>query len=326
MREHDDILVFTEFKDGHPLKVGLEILSRARGLADELGCNLYALVLTDMAQDIEDLFRYGADRVYVCMDKRLRYYVGEYFSEMAVSLVKDIMPYSFIIGATSLGSMFAPEAAARLRTGLAAHVIDYRIDQSNNLVQVVPSFGSRVAAEIVTPTVRPQMSTVRPGTFSLKEDLRRPSIVQLDPTELDYITPRVTPIDFEEAIPEGMPLEEAEVVVVGGGGIETREDWEKLKQLSELLNGALGCTRPIVDNGWSDEAHMVGTSGKTIKPKVYIGVAVSGSSHHIAGMKDSGLVIAINKDENAPIFDVADIKIVADYKEVLPELINSLKR
>lgn len=326
MREHDDILVFTEFKDGRPLNVGLEILSKARGLADELGCNLYALVLTDMAEDMEDLFRYGADRVYACTDKRLKYYVGEYFSEIAVSLVKDIMPYSFIIGATSMGSMFAPEVAARLKTGLAAHVIDYRINEEGDLVQIVPSFGGRVAAEIITPNIRPQMSTVRPGTFSLKEDPRKRSIVQLDPTELDYITPRVTPIDFEEAIPEGMPLEDAEVVVVGGGGIETKEDWERLRELSMLLNGALGCTRPIVDRGWSDEAHMVGTSGKTIKPRVYIGVAVSGSSHHITGMKDSGLVIAINKDENAPIFDVADIKIVADYKEVLKALISSLKR
>ncbi|MDI6600402.1 MAG: electron transfer flavoprotein subunit alpha/FixB family protein [Thermoanaerobacteraceae bacterium] len=325
MRDHEDILVFTEFKDGHPLKVGLEILSKARGLADEMSGGLYAMVLTDRADGFDMLFKYGADRVYAGIDESFRYYTGAYFSRMAVSLVENIKPYAFIIGATAMGSMFAPEVAAYLKTGLAAHVIDYKIDHAGNLVQVVPSFGSRVAAEILTPHSRPQMSTVRPGTFELKENLRNGSIVHLDTSELDYIAPRVTPLGFEEVKPEGMPLEDAEVVVVGGGGIETREDWENLKELSRLLNGALGCTRPIVDKGWSDEAHMVGTSGKTIKPKVYIGIAVSGSSHHITGMKDSGLVIAINKDENAPIFDVADIRIVADYKEILPALLSMIK-
>jgi electron transfer flavoprotein alpha subunit len=316
----DNIMVFVEYRDEKPLKVGLEMLSKARELADEKGSHLYALVLTDRAKDTEMLFKYGADAVYLAEDERLKYY-NPLFSAITLRVLREIEPYAFLVGATALGSMLAPEVAAHLRTGLAAHVIDLRLDEE--LVQVVPSFGGRIAAEIITPETRPKMSTVKPGTFRLVERPREGRIVRVD-TSLPE-DKRIRVKGFERIEPRGIPVEEADVVVVGGGGIESEKDWGMLRELADLLNGALGCTRPVVDKTWSDEGHMVGTSGKNIRPKVYIGIGVSGSAHHTCGMKDAGIVIAVNKDKNAPIFDIADLRVIGDYREILPALLSRLR-
>jgi len=314
-----NLLVFAEYRDGEPLRVGLEILSKARELADERDFDLCALVLTDRVDDAEALSRYGADLICVCTDESFGHY-GHGFIGTALDVVRELDPYAFIIGATALGSMLAPEVAAHLRTGLAAHVIDYRWDE--DLIQVVPSFGGRIAAEIVTRTT-PRMSTVKPGTFSMIERRGRGELksVKVRKPEQD----RIRFEGFERIEPKGRPIEDAGVVVVGGGGVESEKDWGMLKELAELLNGALGCTRPVADRSWSDEEHMVGTSGKIVKPAAYIGIGVSGSAHHTCGMKDSGIVIAINRDRNAPIFDTADLRVVADYRDVLPVLLTKLR-
>jgi electron transfer flavoprotein alpha subunit len=220
----------------------------------------------------------------------------------------------------------APRLAARLNTGLSAHCLDLQWDAQGNLLQMVPGWGGGVVATIKCSEHRPQMATVMPGVMQKWEPSPRyGETVYLSITEdLDMSGPRVIEVHREKQ--PALPLEQAEVVVAGGWGLGGPEGWKFLQELAGLLGGAVGATRPPVDAGWVSEEQMIGQSGKTVRPRLYIGVAISGMSHHVVGMDRSEFVVAINTDPQAPIFAAADIAIVGDYREILPPLLDAIRQ
>jgi electron transfer flavoprotein alpha subunit len=235
-------------------------------------------------------------------------------------------PDILLFGATAMGMELAPRLAARLGTGLSAHCIDLRMAENGNLLQVVPGWGGGVLATIECPERRPQMATVMPGAFRKPEPLAQSGdVVALDiGDDLDLSGPSVLETRREERV--GVPLEAADVVVAGGWGIGTPDGWNLVEGLAAELGGAVGATRPPVDEGWAREEQMIGQSGRTIRPRLYIGLGISGMMHHVVGMDESGEVIAINTDPKAAIFDVSDVAVVGDYRQIVPALIEEIRR
>ena len=248
------------------------------------------------------------------------------YAPVITKLVKRENPDIFLFGATAIGSELGPTVAARLKTGVAAHCVDMRIDENENLIADVPSFGGKILGEILCPDTRPQMASVKPGIFVQgEEEQREPDIINIDVSEINPEEFPLKAVGLEKKEIEGVPLDKAEIVFCGGYGLGSKENWDKLEKLASLLGGAAACTRPVVDEGWAPGEHvMVGTSGKSIRPKAYIGFGISGATHHICGMKDSSLVISINRDKEAPIFEVSDAGIASDLNKILDELITRL--
>ena len=248
------------------------------------------------------------------------------YTDVLARACRERRPAVLLFGATSLGVELAPRLAARLKTGLSAHCIDLQWDANGNLLQMVPGWGGGVVATIRCPDHRPQIATVMPGVMKKCESSGRSRrVITLNVGEdLDVSGPRVVSVERQE--PQTRPLEAAEVVVAGGWGIGGPEGWKLLEELAGLLGGAVGATRPPVDEGWAAEEQMIGQSGKTIRPRLYIGVGISGMSHHVVGMDGSELVVAINSDPNAPLFEVADICITGDFREIIPPLLDELRR
>jgi len=328
--EYNDIWIYAEHSKGKILPVYTELLTKAKELSEEMdtGSKVCAVIFgSGLKKIVEELASTGADKVYVMEDERLSLYNPDYYSHAFKILIEKHKPDIVLIGATALGSELAPTVAAKVKTGLAAHCIDLKINENNELVQVVPAFGGRVLGEIYTPNTRPQIASIKPGAF-VRKSLPKASgqVIVESPQCLDDIESRIKTIGVYKEEVKGIPVEDADVVICGGYGVGCKENWELLKELAGLLNGSVGCTRPSLDEGWADsEDSMIGTSGKSIRPKVYMGFGISGATHHICGMKDSGLIININKDKDAKIFDVSDIKVVGDVKTILKALINKIK-
>ena len=322
------IWVYAEQKADGLAGVVAELLGEACRLTqgnDEIGAVLIGHEVGDMAQEAISL---GADKVYVADNVDLKIYNNETYSRIIEHIVQEEKPDIVLIGATSTGCDLASTLGARLGTGVAAHCVGLEINTDGNLVQIVPSFGGKVMAEILCPVHRPQMATIKPGVFEpgAQKSVGSGEVVFVDVAEvLRNYQPKIEALEVHHRPPVGKPLEQAEVVVAGGWGIGSREDWQLIESLATALDGAVGCTRPAVDEGWAAGEHMmIGTSGKTIKPKVYIGIGVSGAAHHLCGMKDAGTIISINNNPEATIFDISDIKVVADFKKILPILIQKL--
>lgn len=270
----------------------------------------------------------GVDSVIRASHEKLASYHPDYCADTLVRLAKTYDPDVIFAAATPIGSELAPTVAAKLGTGLAAHCADLCVDEKGGLVTIIPAFGGKLLGEIMIPEKRPAMATVKPGVFARK-DVPAPAsvtVIDADVSFLDAASSKITPLGIEaEAAVQGK-IEEAEIVVCAGLGIRSHENWEKVNKLAALLQGAVGYTRPVVDMGYIDhEEGLIGTSGKMIHPKLYIGFGVSGATHHVCGMKDSALVINIKSDEKAPAFDVSDYKLVGDSGAVLDELLSLLK-
>jgi len=324
-----DIWVFIEQNQGQPANVSLELLNEAAAMKNKMsspGSVVAVVIGSDTEQLVKVCMEYGAERVYKAEDKRLSLYNPEYYASIIVKLIEEHDPHILLFGATYIGSQLAPMVAARVKTGVAAHSIELKIDADDNLVAVVPAFGGKVLGDILIPNHRPQMASIKPGILNKAE--KRPvegKIEEVDLSFLDSIAAPLKPIRLCREEVKGVPLEEAEVVVCGGFGVGDKEHWSMLEKLAEKLGGAVGCTRPAVDEGWAEGEHlMIGTSGKSIRPKVYIGFGISGATHHICGMKDSGVIISINKDENSEIFKVSDFGLVGDARGILPLLLERL--
>ena len=323
------IWVYAEQKADGLASVVAELLGEARRIAqgnDEVGAVLIGHEVEDIARETICL---GADKVYVADNTDLKIYNNETYSRILEHLAREENPDIVLIGATSVGGDLAPTLAARLGTGVAAHCVGLKINADGHLVQIVPSFGGKVMAEILCPVHRPQMATIKSGVFEPGERQGASSgqVISVDVAEiLQSYQPRIEALGVHCRPPEGKPLEQAEVVVAGGWGIGSQEDWQLIENLAAALDGAVGCTRPALDEGWAAGEHMmIGTSGKTIKPKVYVGIGISGAAHHLCGMKDAGTIISINNDAKAAIFDVSDIKVVEDFKKIVPLLIQKLQ-
>lgn len=325
------IWVYAEVTNGKIAGVTYELLGKARELAKDLGGEqeIAVILLGSGVKDLAvTLFKYGVNKVFVGDNPRLALYQHTTYAPLITELVKKEAPEIFLIGATAIGSDLGPTLAAILKTGIAAHCIDLRIGNDGQLVAVVPAFGGKILGDIFCPKVRPQMASVKPGIFT-KPDICwvEGSIAEIDLTPLEKANPGLKALSICREEPKGLPLEDADLVVCGGYGLGSKENWVLLEQLAEVLGGAAACTRPAIDEGWAPGEHiMIGTSGKSVRPKIYLGFGISGATHHLCGMKDSGLIISVNKDEDAPLFESSDVAVVGDLDKILPLLVEELKK
>jgi electron transfer flavoprotein alpha subunit len=324
--EKPQIWVFMEQRGGVLHEVGLELLGKARELAEGSGSTVAAVLLgAQVAPLIERVMAHRADTVLVAEHPELEPYRLLPYTAVLAQACREQQPAILLFGATSLGVELAPRLAARLNTGLAAHCIDLTLAENGELLQLVPGWGGNVVASIRCPQHRPQMATVMPGVMKkLTPVAHSGRIVNLEVGDLDDAGPAVLKVQREE--PQALPLEAAEVVVAGGWGLGGPEGWQLVEELAGLLGGAVGATRPPVDAGWAQEEQMIGQSGKTVRPRLYIGVGISGMSHHVVGMDGAEFVVAINADPKAALFEVADICIVGDFREIIPPLMEEIRQ
>ena len=318
------VWVIAEQADGRILTVSFQLIGQARKLADELGSPVEVVLLGDkLDEQIQPLFAAGADRVYLGNAPGLAFYQPEVYAEIIVKLAQERQPNIVLIGSTFMGRELAPLAAARLGTGLTAHCIDLALDENGILEQRVPAYGGLIS--IVCPQRRPQMATVAKGVFPVPEldETRTGEIVPLEaPNDLPC---RIQTLEIVREEPKGMPLESAPIVVAGGAGAGDAEGWHQIAELAKALNAALGCTRPVVDEGWAGLETMIGQSGKMVSPELYIGVGLSGELQHTVGIADAQIMVAINNDPKSPVFEQVDYGIVDDCREFVPVLIDKIR-
>ncbi len=310
-------------------EVTLELLGKAREIAARRGSPLTTAVLPgkDAGLSAAELIAHGADQVILIEDPRLEPYQNDTCALVLEELIKRHRPEIVLFGASYRGSELSATVAARLQTGLSAHCIDLKVDDRKGLVQVVPAFGGIVYSEILCPEARPQMASVKPGVFSkpARDAARTGTVLKEKATVLEGYQSPLKAVRVVQRQPPELPLEKAETIVVGGWGVGP-DMWDYLEQIAGELEGAVGCTRPALDEGWTRGEHtMIGTSGKTVRPRVYMGFGVSGSAHHVVGMKDSGIVINVNNDPEAPVFQVSDYSVIADAGVILPVLLEKIK-
>ncbi|OQY38863.1 MAG: electron transfer flavoprotein subunit alpha [Candidatus Cloacimonetes bacterium 4572_65] len=326
--EYTNVWVFAEQQDGEIAPVVFELLGKSKELADERKSKVVAVLFgKDITGLADKLIHYGAQEVLVIDDPLLENFTDDLYAKALQQLVAKYKPEIILTGATNTGRSFLPRVATAMNTGLTADCTGLAIDaQTNNLIQTRPAFGGNIMARIETPNHRPQMATVRYKVMTpLEEDSSRTGVVTVEKLELpDFV--RVT--KFLEKVKENSGLAnitDANVIVAGGRGLKSGDNFKLIEELAELLGGAVGASRASVDNEWISYPHQVGQTGKTVKPIIYIAVGISGAIQHLAGMSSSDYIIAINRDSDAPIFKVADLGIVGDLFEIVPLLIKQLK-
>ena len=322
--DNHPVWVFAE-NDGkglHP--VSLELVGRGRILADELGTSLEVLLLGEkLVTFTGKLIASGADRVYVWDDEPLAQYQAELYLELIISLASQQQPSIFLIGSTWVGIELAPLVAARLETGLTAHCTDLLLTSEGLLDQRVPAYGGVLS--ILCPEKRPQMATVAQGVFPIP-DLDEGRAGEVEFLEVpESFDPKIENLEFVYEALEGVSLESASFIVAGGAGAGDEEGWQQIVDLASALNAGLGSTRPAVDEGWTALETMIGQSGKMVSPEIYLGVGLSGEQQHMVGIVGAKIMVAINNDPKAPIFDQVDIGVVEDCGEFLPVLLNRIK-
>jgi electron transfer flavoprotein alpha subunit len=323
-----DVWIYIEHRDGKLARVSLELLGAGYALAQRLGVSVSAILIGDTVSELAgELIFWGADTVLMADDSRAEEYRTEVYTRIIADQALKRRPEIFLVGATPIGRDLAPRIAARLNTGCTADCTDLQIDEDTGiLIAAKPYFGRNLMADIACPVQRPQMVTVRPGVMELRdrETGRKGEIIHVA-VELQEEDTRVAVLETVRSSPEGVPLEEADKVVAAGMGVGGREGFELVQELADLLGARLGATSLPVDEGWISEDHKIGQTGKTIRPKLYVGCGVSGAIQHSAGMINSGLIVAINTDPKAAIFQFADYGIIGDIKEIVPALIRELK-
>ncbi len=329
------ILVVGELSNCRLQPVSLELIGKARELKQTcpaVGDVAAVLIGSGIAAAAAELAITGVDEVVLVDRAECALFHNDLYAAILKQIIEMRKPAVVLFPATARYQDLASMLGIRVDTGVAAHCVDIRINEKAEILAVVPAFGGKVLGDILCPAHRPQMATVKPGIFRQGEPVpgHKPKLTVFDAGSVIADTlkkTRLVALDTSScAVPEGIPLEKAAVVVCGGWGMGSKENWALLGELANLLGGAVGCTRPAIDEGWmTDESTMIGTSGKVIRPKVYIGAALSGSSHHVCGMKDSDLIISINSDPRAAIFAVSDIRIVGDAKQILTGLIERIR-
>jgi len=322
------VWVFAEQRDGRLKSVAYELLSEGRKLGDKLGTEVCAVCLGHNIEGAEQLVAYGADKIYLVDDPALADHQEDFYTGALVDLIRKHRPEIVLAGATAMGRSFIPRVAAILYTGLTADCTGLDIDpESKLLLQTRPTFGGNVMATIMCQARRPQMATVRPHVFKkgAPDKQRKGEIIKVD-FDKESVSSRTKLLDFVEDLSEKVNLGDAEIIVSGGRGLGKPENFAIVKELADCLGAALGSSRPPVDEGWIPYSHQVGQTGKTVCPKLYIACGISGAVQHLAGMQTSDIIIAINEDPNAPIFEVATYGIVGDLFEVVPMLTDKLRK
>ena len=321
------VWVFAEQKEGRIASVTLELLGEGRKLADKLGEPLCAMLLGDqVAKVARDLICFGADKVYLAQSPQLAVFIEDSFTEVITGLIKEHKPNIVLLGATAIGRSLAPRVASRLETGLTADCTGLELDpETRNLLQTRPAFGGNLMATIICPNHRPQMASVRPKVFNRpqRDELRIGRIVRYDYKD-HSLTQRAQLLAVVKESAKTASI--AEIVVAGGLGLGDAGNFEIIEDLAQALRGGVGASRGAVDAGWTSYAHQVGQTGKTVRPKLYIACGISGAIQHLVGMQSSEIIVAINKDPKAPIFNVADYSIVGDVLEVVPALTEEIKK
>lgn len=315
--EYKGLMVFAEQREGKIHPVSYELLGKGTEIAQKLNIEVSAVVLgSNLGDEIHELFYYGAEKVYSYDHPKLADFDLLNYKHNIAHLINEVKPETILIGATHLGRSLAPRIAAAVNTGLTADCTALEVGDEGNLVQIRPAFSGNIFAHIRT-TTRPQMATVRYKVMQKlpRDTSRTGEIIEKEPEIIDSILEIVS-----KESTGGVNIAEADVIICGGRGVKSSADFELLQDLAEALGGIVGCTRPIVDDGWMGKEHQVGFSGNTVKPKLYIAVGLSGSPQHLAGMRDSDVIVAINADPSAPIFKLADYGIVGDLYEVVPKL------
>ncbi len=320
------IAVYVDHIDGVIHPVTYELIGKAKELANKVGHPVYALMMGhNIGSQCEELLHYEVDKVFVYDKEELDRFKMEPYTKVFADFVENIKPTAILMGATTVGRQLAPRVAAKLKTGLTADCTILDIKENTDLVQIRPAFGGNIMAQILTPNNRPQMATVRYKVMNAPErqDVARGEIVScdIDSTEL---TSKVSVLDIIAKEKEQF-IEASEVLIVAGRGVKKEEDLNMLQELADLLGGQLACTRPVMEAGWLGSKCQVGLSGRTVRPKLIITCGVSGSVQFTAGMNNSEQIIAINKDENAPIFKTAHYCMVGDLYEIIPSLISQIK-
>ncbi len=321
-----DVWVFAEQRNGLVASVSFELLGAGRKLADDLDNDLCAVFFGLHEEAAQELIRWGADRVYLCTDPALEQFNDEAYTEALSHLAREHRPSIILTGATAVGRSFFPRVAARLRTGLTADCTQLEIDgETRNLVQIRPAFGGNIMAAIICADYRPQMATVRPRVMKRGEydPERKGDVLRVT---IDNLCSRTKVLDMvKEESQAGVNLLDTDVIVAGGRGAGGEKGFQMLEELAELLDGAVGASRAVVDEGLISYRHQIGQTGKTVSPKVYIACGISGAVQHLVGMQSSDIIVAINKNPDAPIFNIATYGIVGDIDEILPLLIQRIK-
>ncbi len=327
--EHKGVWVFAEQRHDELQTVTLELLNEARKLADILKEEVSVVLLGNKVDKIaQELIFFGADRVYLASDPKLESYQNSLYANILTDAVNKYKPEIFLIGATTIGRSLAPRVAVRIQTGLTADCTGLSIDLDKRLLlQTRPAFGGNIMATIICPQHRPQMATVRPKVFKKPERNpdRKGEIVKIG-FELkidDLIAKIVDTIVVESQV---VDLQEAEIIVSGGRGLGKAENFSLIKDLASSIGAAVGASRATVDAGWIPSYHQVGQTGKTVQPRLYIACGISGAVQHLVGMRSSDVIVAINKDPDAPIFQAATYGIIADLFDIVPALTKKLKQ
>jgi electron transfer flavoprotein alpha subunit len=328
MDTHKGVLVCGEIAEGKLAPITIELLGVGRKLANELGEDLSTLLMGSKAGGLgQEAIAYGADKVYVAEDNLLDQYNSDAYTQVAADLCRKALPSIMLLGHTDVGCDLAPRLNGRLGGGLSMDCLTLSIDPATKLLASTrPVFGGNAHATVVSKSVRPQMATLRLKTVPPPErnDSRQGQIIPVE-GKVDPSALKIKVVERIKEVVEGVKLEDADVVVTGGRGIGSAQNWAMVKELASVLGGAVGATRPACDEGWAAVTLQVGQSGKVVSPKLYVAVALSGAMSHITGCLGSKVIVAINKDKEANIFNVAHFGIVADYKEVVPALTAKLK-
>lgn len=326
--DYKGVWVFAEQRNDVLLKVSLELLGKGREIADKLGVKLTAVLLGDNLEPmVKKLAEHGADEVIKCESALLKTYSTDAYAKVMCDVINVYKPEILFIGATYMGRDLGPRIAARLETGLTADCTSLDIDsETNNLLMTRPAFGGNLMATIVCGDHRPQCATVRPGVFE-KAAVKAGAVCEVVEFDVNLKEDdlRVKSEEIVKLDKEVVDISEAQFIVSGGRGVGNAENFALLHELAEVLGGTVGASRAAVDSGWVDKSMQVGQTGKTVRPIVYIACGISGAIQHLAGMQESDFIVAINKDESAPIMKLADIALVGDYKKIIPELIEQIR-
>jgi electron transfer flavoprotein alpha subunit len=337
--DENNLIVYCEFEDGNIADVSLELLTKGRSLANQLGVRLEAIVLGDNLEGIEkQIFPYGVDVVYKMQDKRLYPYTSLPHASALINLFKEIKPQVCLMGATTIGRDLGPRVSSCLHSGLTADCTALEIgdhkdpktgtEYKNLLYQIRPAFGGNIVATIVNPECRPQMATVREGVMK-KEVLDanyKGTVVDLDANKYIPETDYVVSIIDRHIEKSKINIKNAPIIVAGGYGVGSKENFDLLFKLADVLGAEVGASRAAVDAGFTEHERQIGQTGVTVHPKLYIACGISGQIQHIAGMQDSAIIISINSDPDAPINSIADYVITGNLEEVIPELIKYYKK
>lgn len=326
---YQGVWTFAEQRGGKLANVALELLGQGRKLADALGEPLVAVLMGHGVEgEAKRLIAHGADQVFLADIPELERFLEEPYTQVMVDLIRHENPNIILMGATAIGRSLAPKIAARLGTGLTADCTGLEVDVAEkNLMQTRPAFGGNLMATILCPNHRPQMATVRPKVFKpiAADESRQGKIVKVDLSKTVWDL-KAKILEVVNEVGHSVNLEEANIIVSGGRGLCDPKNFQLVRDLAEVLGGAVGASRAAVDAGWIPYAHQVGQTGKTVGPKVYFACGISGAIQHRAGMQSSDLIIAINKDPDAPIFKIATFGIVGDVLEILPLLTKEFKK